>query len=173
MAILHDTELCADETGCDQSADSKSLCHSHYKKAKAKNDLTPSFRSLLVNRHSLGDMRSDGKFFCSACNDYVKATSHNNGSFGCSEIRGQKARFTQTGWTQEEYDFAVMLQGNRCAICGDPPSQGTVLNADHCHNRNIKRALLCTLCNKGLGQFLDSTAILEKALDYLRKEWQS
>lgn len=63
-------------------------------------------------------------------------------------------------------------QKGRCFICdtkGKSFSQkvGVTLAVDHCHKGKQIRALLCPLCNMGLGCFKDSSALLTKAAAYL------
>lgn len=70
-----------------------------------------------------------------------------------------------TGWSAEAYSAAVTAQGGRCAICG----QKSKLMADHCHQTMRPRALLCVLCNTGLGAFRDSKEVMAKAIDYLNR----
>lgn len=67
--------------------------------------------------------------------------------------------------TLEQYDAMVLAQEGRCAICGDPMQEPQV---DHCHSRGHVRALLCHLCNRGLGLFRDNPDNLVAAIDYLR-----
>lgn len=43
------------------------------------------------------------------------------------------------------------------------------VHVGHEHNNNKIRGLLCGLCNKGLGQFKDSSDILKKAAEYLER----
>lgn len=75
----------------------------------------------------------------------------------------------RNGWTPEAFEKALVEQGNACAICGDPFTEVTV-HADHEHTQPPKpRDLLCGLCNKGLGQFKDSSERLEAAALYLRR----
>jgi len=74
----------------------------------------------------------------------------------------------RSGWTLERVDEFVEKQGNCCAICRAPFSK-VKRHADHEHTESPKpRGLLCALCNKGLGQFLDSPDRLEAAAVYLR-----
>jgi len=89
--------------------------------------------------------------------------------------------------TVEQYDALYAKQGGRCAICGkqkDNPNDLTIkhgrstdrvkervkrLAVDHDHKTNRVRGLLCTYCNAGLGNFLESHALLFRAANYLLK----
>lgn len=55
-------------------------------------------------------------------------------------------------------------QNNVCAIC----ALEKFLCVDHCHKTSKVRGLLCHDCNKGLGNFSDNPALLDKAASYLR-----
>jgi hypothetical protein len=66
-----------------------------------------------------------------------------------------------------EFRALVAAQGGRCAIC---PSEGP-LCVDHDHDPPYAiRGLLCQKCNRGLGHFNDSSAALDRAAAYLRKQ---
>lgn len=66
-------------------------------------------------------------------------------------------------------DFENMLhaQGGVCAICKTNPEPNRRLSVDHNHLTGKVRALLCGLCNYGLGAFKDDTLRLSKAIEYL------
>jgi hypothetical protein len=75
--------------------------------------------------------------------------------------------------TPEQYDHMSEAQHGVCAICGQPERSKRgpdvkPLSVDHDHQTGRIRGLLCDRCNVGLGRFLDSTELLEKALEYLR-----
>lgn len=85
----------------------------------------------------------------------------------------------------EEYDAMREAQGYRCAICGTHESELEVrlggrprkdgiptqvpfqLVVDHCHATQRVRALLCQLCNAGLGNFREDPERLLAAVEYL------
>ena len=72
-----------------------------------------------------------------------------------------------------EYDVMFTKQKGVCAICFgvEPDKRFTPrLCVDHNHTTNRVRGLLCSYCNRGLGQFKDSTTLLLLALKYLRKD---
>jgi hypothetical protein len=77
------------------------------------------------------------------------------------------------GITPDDYAAMLEKQGGGCAICGVQQSQmwresrRRPLVIDHCHTSGKIRALLCDYCNRGLGQFRDSPALLRKAAEYL------
>jgi hypothetical protein len=80
----------------------------------------------------------------------------------------RKYELSEIGWTPEMYESAFISQGGVCAICGKPELKKQ-LSADHDHDTNEPRELLCQLCNAGIGMFLDSPKLLELAAYYLRK----
>jgi hypothetical protein len=74
-------------------------------------------------------------------------------------------RFHKLGMTKEEYDVLLEKQKGVCAICHQQCSRA--LAADHDHATGKIRGLLCNKCNRGLGYFRDSHALLIEAADYL------
>ena len=68
----------------------------------------------------------------------------------------------------EEYDRMLEEQGNSCSICAKSFDDFQPV-VDHDHDTGAVRAVLCTHCNTGLGQFFDDAQTLQKAIDYLAK----
>ena len=69
---------------------------------------------------------------------------------------------------KDSYNTLLKEQDNRCGICGKHQKElSTKLCVDHDHNTGSVRKLLCSLCNKGLGAFLDNPDLLLKAASYL------
>ena len=66
--------------------------------------------------------------------------------------------------TPEEYDRMYLAQGGLCAICESPVVKPHV---DHDHDTTVVRALLCRLCNVGIGAFHHSPDRLVRAAEYL------
>ena len=89
------------------------------------------------------------------------------------------------GITLEEYNVILESQNHCCAICNvhidDYETQvkgkskftqrpnGQNLSVDHNHETGEIRGLLCYVCNLMLGNAKDSIELLEKAIDYLKK----
>lgn len=77
----------------------------------------------------------------------------------------------------EQYMEMFKAQGGKCAICRKPSKVYLSVDHDHacCPGRanscgKCVRGLLCSGCNKSLGNFHDSTEILERAIHYLKGE---
>lgn len=73
---------------------------------------------------------------------------------------------TRYGVTENDFDLMLRAQDNRCAVChtdftDQPP------HIDHCHTTERVRGLLCSQCNRGIGQLRDSVEILNRAINYL------
>lgn len=68
-----------------------------------------------------------------------------------------------------EYDIMMNNQNNRCAICKKHQSEEKRRFAvDHDHVTGRIRGLLCINCNRGLGAFMDSDEMIERAVLYLK-----
>lgn len=72
------------------------------------------------------------------------------------------------GLTVEAWDALLARQNGVCAICHKTDSTSR-LSVDHDHATGKIRGLLCRGCNVALGKFSDSTAVLQRAINYLTK----
>ena len=78
--------------------------------------------------------------------------------------------------TLDDYERMLAEQGGRCAICKSAPD-GRVLSVDHDHAccpggkscGECVRSLLCNRCNIWLGGVGDDIALMETAINYLKK----
>ena len=78
---------------------------------------------------------------------------------------------SQYGITLIEKEIIVEKQKGKCAICKKHKSDilEKDLYPDHDHETGLLREMLCNKCNIGLGSFLDSTKLIKKAMNYLKK----
>jgi hypothetical protein len=84
---------------------------------------------------------------------------------------GQRLR--RYGFSQTDFQKMFAEQEGKCAICQAPLDDSaaerlSIPHVDHDHKRGFIRGILCLRCNTGLGWFLESTEILERAIQYLR-----
>jgi len=115
--------------------------------------------------------KREGKRHCDCRNCHNEtARKRRKGRF--LEVKRANLRHKH-GITLEDYDSLLKLQNGVCAICNKPPSSNTrkgYLSVDHDHKTNKIRGLLCSLCNNVLGFAGDSIKVLEKSIEYLKKE---
>jgi hypothetical protein len=78
----------------------------------------------------------------------------------------QASRLRKYNLSERMYQSLLRRQDGRCAICGIVMKSPQV---DHNHETGLLRGLLCGRCNKGLGCFLDSQGLLQRAIDYLEE----
>lgn len=72
----------------------------------------------------------------------------------------------------EEYNKLLVSQNMTCAVCStqhDPSKKRGRLYVDHCHVTGKVRGLLCSAHNSMLGYAEDNTAVLKKAIEYLKR----
>ena len=69
----------------------------------------------------------------------------------------------------EDYEFFLIKQNNKCAICYNlfDLSNNKNIHVDHDHRTNKIRGLLCMSCNLLLGHAKDSKILLQQAITYL------
>ena len=85
---------------------------------------------------------------------------------------------TKYGLTEQDYSVMLKAQGGLCAICGRKETalrsgKQIPLSVDHDHKTNQVRELLCIRCNALLGTVNDDSALLLKAIAYLRKHGET
>lgn len=61
-------------------------------------------------------------------------------------------------------------QGGKCAIC---QKESDDLCVEHCHKTSRIRSLSCRKCNSALGMFCEDPAVLQRAIEYLKKHWNA
>jgi hypothetical protein len=116
-----------------------------------------------------------GHKYCSVCNElksverYDKRLDSPNRRYkaSCRDCVSQYQREyrakTRYGTTHEILEAMKDNQNRSCAICFDT----TKLVIDHNHDTGEVRAILCDLCNRGLGYFKDNPQLLVAASNYL------
>jgi hypothetical protein len=123
-----------------------------------------------------------GKKICPICkkeyqpvNGKQKYCGSSAKKIGCSYRF--RVEYNQDMWLRKYYNMSLVeyraiskLQGNKCKICGKKEKTKLKLSVDHCHITNRVRGLLCDKCNRGLGHFGDDSAVLTKAIAYLKGE---
>jgi len=81
-----------------------------------------------------------------------------------------KRRIRRYGVSLEVYEQLLAAQDDRCAIClGVETYEHKELCVDHDHVTGMVRGLLCSRCNKALGGFGESAALMQRAIDYLNR----
>lgn len=85
--------------------------------------------------------------------------------------RGREESYYLRKYGLDKQDFIDLMskQGGCCAICGQPPAKGRKLHVDHDHDTGKVRALLCRLCNVGIGHFRHDPALLSRARLYIQQ----
>lgn len=71
------------------------------------------------------------------------------------------------GMSLQDYEDMVSEQDSTCLICEEHVGK---LLVDHCHESGEVRGLLCSPCNTGIGHLREDVKILEKAIEYLRRQ---
>lgn len=180
--------ICSVE-GCSTPSRRRGWCHRHYNRwYKYGDPLAP-----LKPRSDLVDPTERTCRTCGVTKpgDEFSWTRHGKPRRDCKRCSSAKsivwrdanrekvlnAHFLRTyGITLDEYNKLLAEQGGVCAICGRGPEvsptkrgQGRSgrLVVDHCHETGRIRGLLCTWCNKALGNLEDDPARFRAALRYL------
>lgn len=131
--------------------------------------------------HRVRDVRGDEmRGTCTLCGDVPVRWNQSGSYFVCAgprkrqhaNIERRRRRLALYGLTEADYERMKDEQGGVCAICGGTQSRADSdgeLVVDHDHATGAVRALLCGLCNTGIGALRDDPTILAAAIAYLRK----
>lgn len=98
-----------------------------------------------------------------------------NPSSSLEAVRDRVRRSTRKRFgidiSKEEEVALYLAQNGCCALCGDrrPPHGLSGLYVDHDHATGRIRALLCSRCNRGLGNFRDNPELMRRAAAYLER----
>jgi hypothetical protein len=81
----------------------------------------------------------------------------------------RRKREREFGLTHDEFLALLDVQAGVCAICGNGNDGPRQLSIDHDHATGQVRGLLCDRCNPMLGYARDNIAVLEAAIEYLKR----
>ena len=114
--------------------------------------------------------RNNRAYLCKPCK-VIKSRTYQQENYEWwrkyrSDYTRQKRAFFEVG----EYDRKFEEQNYCCAICGATESGGKgAFHADHDHETETPRGILCFHCNSALGFFKDNVDFLQSAIEYLNK----
>jgi hypothetical protein len=83
---------------------------------------------------------------------------------------GISGRRKKNGFTKKLFIDTINKQQGKCSICSTILTKGlqkTAACADHNHETNTPRGILCKGCNLMLGHAKDNILILTKAIEYI------
>lgn len=107
---------------------------------------------------------------CQPCKNAYSAWSQRNlRETGRGRLAARKRALCEF-ITEEQCIGLFNSQGGRCAICRKNltwPSKDA--HVDHNHLTGMIRGILCSMCNRGIGNFKDNPEYLRTGADYLEK----
>jgi hypothetical protein len=116
----------------------------------------------------------DGKGYrCKECDTVARKKWSQDNPERAKESRRGRLLKNRYGITIKDYDALLEKQGGACGICKASSNRhlnNSAFSVDHCHQTGQIRGLLCNQCNRALGMFNDSEELIQKALDWLRKD---
>lgn len=118
------------------------------------------------------------KIHCRYCEEYLPKShfwSKNTYCKECIVLLGHIRNLKNYNLTRDDYVDMEKSQNGVCKICGEKEKYKNRLSVDHDHSccSGIKscgkcvRGLLCSTCNRILGQVKDNKILLQKMIDYL------
>jgi hypothetical protein len=108
--------------------------------------------------------------------DKTRKDGHRYSCKVCQEVINKKYRKTEAGkivsrrrHVKKSYgisleEYEERLQGKVCGVCGTDKE----LCYDHCHTSGEFRGVLCSRCNRSIGQLGDNAESLLRAYNYLK-----
>lgn len=112
--------------------------------------------------------RGNVQAYCRECRPIYLRENYRRDGKGLERVR-RKSLSRNYGLTQNEYQVMFERQMGLCALCGQAPEAGQILQVDHCQRTKLVRERLCPSCHKLLGNARDTPEILKKAMASLKK----
>lgn len=117
---------------------------------------------------------------CRYCEQYLPKSSFwskNTYCKTCQPLIGHIGNLKKYGLTRDDYVDLEKSQNGVCKICGESEKYNRRLSVDHDHTccsgeescGKCIRGLLCSNCNRVLGQVKDSTKILQNMIEYINE----
>src|SRR5258708_8395225 len=130
----------------------------------------PELRACVTCGHEFRPRKNDDRDNPAKCCSVACNVKHQNLIRTPEQIRTWRLR-TAYGISLSDYDRMLEAQDGGCAVCGDPGelSARGVLHVDHCHQTGRIRGLLCSNCNRAMGQFPDDPVLLRRAASYIEE----
>jgi hypothetical protein len=137
-------------------------------------DQTEDDAKRVMPRKKQGDL-----IHCRRCEKYLSKTSFWSNNTYCRECTvalGHINNLKNYGLTRDDYVNMEKSQNGICKICGESEKYNKRLSVDHDHSccsgitscGKCIRGLLCSNCNRVLGQVNDNKILLQKMIKYLK-----
>lgn len=148
--------------------------YKHFCKVCTKEyDLIKNDKTRIMPRKMQGTL-----IHCRYCEQYLPKSSFwskNTYCKTCQPLIGHIGNLKKYGLTRDDYVDLEKSQNGVCKICGEPEKYKRRLSVDHDHAccpgegscGKCIRGLLCSNCNRVLGQVKDDVKILETMIEYL------
>ena len=136
-------------------------------------DLQRNEHKLVMPRKTQGNL-----IHCRYCEQYLPKSSFwskNTYCKTCQPLIGHISNLKKYGLTRDDYVDLEKSQNGVCKICGEAEKYKKRLSVDHDHSccpgegscGKCIRGLLCSNCNRVLGQVKDDVKILQIMIEYL------
>lgn len=175
-------KICIAE-GCSRHQHAKKYCSLHYRRMIDGKDLL----SPIINQRKKGTTKNrnkDNEKQCVGCQKWLSEAmfkAHHSTSdrldVRCKECETFMRIKRSYNISRQDIE-KMLLDQNGCAICHYSENLFPIWWAvDHDHSccpenkscGKCVRGIVCSFCNRGLGQFKDSIQILQNAIEYIRK----
>lgn len=149
--------------------------HKHFCKSCVKEyDLIENDTKRIMPRKKQGKL-----IHCRRCEQYLPKSSFWSQNTYCKECQvliGHLSNLNKYNITRDQYVDLEKSQNNLCKICGEEEKYNKRLSVDHDHSccfgptscGKCIRGLLCSRCNKVLGQIKDDVNLLQNMINYLK-----
>lgn len=122
------------------------------------------------NKDRLENKRKSRTKICNYCNnEFYDKSKFNAKKYCCKKCHNDK--ITCARYEISRGEFNILSNIKSCELCNKELNNGLDRCIDHCHETGIVRGMLCAQCNKGLGLLGDTSKSIEKALNYLKRDF--